>query len=152
MCLPPTQKGAKMESIVIEPGYAKRHPIIVRPQNRSYLEDKRWIKTAKGYEGYYQTKYGVWKGKIEKGPNSWEFYIFNPPESLLHGEHENCFRFEGNGWYWIHWQDKPRMVSDGIMAMERVIIESYRQLVQPRTRQSWWRNLLGGNHETTEHI
>jgi len=132
-------------SIVIEPGYASRHrKIVVGPKNRPYLEDRRWIKTANGYEGYYQTKYGAWKGMVNRDHTSWEFHIFRPPQTLLGSDHEACFKHEGNNWWWIHFREEPKNPSDGILAIERLITETFEQPIHRPLKRSWLRNLFGG--------
>ena len=135
-----------MERILIQPGYSRNNRTVISPQIKSYLREKKWVGNGTKYEGYYRTKNGAWRGKIVRGINSWEFHICNPPQSVLYGEHEACFRPEGNGWYWIHWQCEPGNLSDGIMAVEGLVDRSIVRGYQPsRSERSWWRQLLGGN-------
>jgi hypothetical protein len=134
-----------MERILIQPGYARRNRTIISPQIRPYLREKNWIGNSNEYEGYYRTKHGAWRGKIIRGIDSWEFYICNPPQSVLYGEHEACFKPEGDGWYWIHWQSEPKNLSDGIMAVERLIDQSFAHGYANQGERSWWRQLLGGD-------
>ncbi len=110
------------------------------------MEDRHWIKTAKGYEGLYQTKFGIWKGKIERDGNSWEYYIFNPPQSILQGKHEACFHHKGGNWWWIHFKVEPLNPSDGVLAVERLIIETFSiPNNHLKKKQSWLSNLFGGD-------
>jgi hypothetical protein len=131
-----------MEKIIIKPGYAERK--IIRPRKIPYLEERGWQKNGNGYEGYYTTKKGSWRGKLKQIAGQWDFYILDPPKELLKGEHQACFKHVGNNLWWIHWSKKPGTASEGILNIERLIEKTCINSRVGSGKQSWWQRIFEG--------
>jgi hypothetical protein len=104
-------------------------PVIkVERSRRPYHEEQGWQHTnglfSSKLTGYYRTRYGSFKGKIELGFNP-SFYIHNPPAELRDHSHWICFSARSGGWYSIHFSTRPRDVDSGIMTVERLITEAF---------------------------
>ncbi|MEW6686069.1 MAG: hypothetical protein AB1393_07685 [Candidatus Edwardsbacteria bacterium] len=85
-----------------------------------------WIQTKEGYKGWYRTKFGRWKGLIQRDyGDSYSFYIFDPPSELKESPHWACFSHKGNGKYHVHFQQKPDSIGDGIITIEKLITEAF---------------------------
>lgn len=93
-----------------------------------YWQEQGWIKFGGEYRGHYKTSHGRWRGLIrENFTGDYSFYIFNPPGIMRDSVHWDCLQHKGNGRYWIHFSNKPRDVSSGIIAVEKLITNSFRQ-------------------------
>lgn len=90
-----------------------------------YWQENGWKKSGKLYNGCYKTLHGKWDGAVrENFFNNLSFFIFNPPKKLKDGNHGACFSHKGNGSYSIHFSEKPRNVSEGIIAVEMLVAEA----------------------------
>ena len=90
-----------------------------------YWKENGWNRRGRNYAGYYQTQYGKFEGSIEESfLGNYSYYIFYPPGKVTEGTHGACFRYKGNGMYFIHFSEKPDNVSEGIISVEMVISES----------------------------
>jgi hypothetical protein len=84
-----------------------------------------------GYKGYYRTLYGSYPGEIkEEDTEGYDFFILKPPEQLMNHPHWICFTYQGKDLqerdrYHIHFKKKPRDIDSGIIAIERLIRESF---------------------------
>ncbi|MBI5806285.1 hypothetical protein HZA73_09585 [candidate division TA06 bacterium] len=87
-----------------------------------------WFQTNDGYNGWYRTKYGSWKGYIHRDyQDSYSYFIIDPPSEVKNGSHGACFSHRGNGKYQVHFSVKPTDIGDGILTVERLISESFGQ-------------------------
>src|SRR5918999_5802919 len=83
--------------------------ITVKRSTSPYLVQQGWKLTngSEGrWEGYYRSRYGSYKGKIEHS-SPLKFYIHNPPEPLRH-HHWVCFTALPGGWYSVHFKLLPK--------------------------------------------
>lgn len=91
-----------------------------------YWQSNGWVKTKKGYTGYYKTDFGKWWGLVQENyRGNYSFYILDPPDEVTNSEHGPCFFYLGDRAHFIHFSKKPKDVSSGILAIEKVICESF---------------------------
>lgn len=103
------------------------NPVRVAPVPRPYWEDAGWSRNGNFYRGNFQTPYGAYEGSIEqRSPNEFVFSILRPPQEVLSSSHGLCFNPRRRGWFEVHMSTRPKDVSSGIIAVERVIAESFR--------------------------
>ena len=98
-------------------GAGREHP---------YWQEHGWSKSGKGYSGYFATDYGRWIGTIKESYIGNNYFIIDPPDTLLNGSHSACFTHKGKGRYFIHFSRKPKDISSGIITIENLISESFR--------------------------
>lgn len=113
-------------SILLKKLIAIKRRITVKRSARPYLIQQGWKLThglERQWEGYYRTRYGSYKGKIERS-SSPKFYIHNPPEPLRQ-HHWACFTELPGGWYSAHFKKLPKDADSGVMAIERLINEAF---------------------------
>lgn len=111
-------------------GGARGHAPSVRVQRQplSYSQQQGWTKNGNRYEGSYQTPYGAFYGAIdEERSGRIQFFLYNPSPQIQKHSHWACFQNRGDGWYLIHMAREPKDVGSGIMTIERLIMEAYRQ-------------------------
>ncbi len=117
--------------------------VIGQDRERPYWQEKGWKKfndINDTYEGCFVTTDGRWKGTIEKGYlNRYAFYIFDPPKALRESNHWACFRNKGMGKYFIHFSRKPKDVSSGIITVEQLLSESFREQRKKQRGKRPWR-------------
>ena len=103
-------------------------PIPVTRDTRTYLEKQGWTLDTSSYpatwHGYYRTRHGSFKGRIEAS-NPSRFYFQHPPKGLSRHSHRACFHALDNGWYSIHFSTMPRDLDSGVLLLERILHESY---------------------------
>lgn len=100
-------------------------PVIQVPRNTQQLfEERGWTLRGRALKGYYRTRFGAFKGRIEKALSRPVFYIIDPPRELLHGDHSACFTEVRREEFRIHWSCKPIDCNMGILFMERCITEA----------------------------
>lgn len=105
--------------------YKKETKLLKTGKACPYWKENGWRKSNRLYSGYYKTIYGKWKGSArENFLNNYSFFIFYPPEKIKDGSHGACFSRKGNGIYSIHFSEKPRNVSEGIIAVEMLVAEA----------------------------
>jgi hypothetical protein len=110
---------------------------LVKRSTTTYLPAQGWQLTDgvvnPRWEGYYRTKFGSFKGRIDpRAEPKHCFAIYNPP-APLRKHHWSCFiKRQGeteNGWYSVHLLPFPNDLDSGVLAIERVIHEAFvRQL------------------------
>jgi hypothetical protein len=101
--------------------------VVGRDQELPYWQQNGWLKRGNTYQGYYRTSYGNWEGLIEEEyVNSYSFFIYNPPNKLKFSRHWDCFAYKGDGKYSIHFSEKPEDISSGIIVVERLISEAFK--------------------------
>ena len=100
--------------------------VIGKDKEYTYWQENGWRKIGNEYKGFFQTKYGKWRGVIiENYFKNHSFYIVTPPTILREGSHWSCFTHKGNGLYSIHFSHKPKDISSGILTVEQLIAESF---------------------------
>jgi hypothetical protein len=113
-------------SILLKRFIPIKHCLTVKRSSATYLIQQGW-KLTKGserrWEGYYRTRYGSFRGKVEHSSPP-KFYIHNPPEPLHH-HHWACFTEASGGWYSIHFKIRPKDADSGVMEIERLINEAF---------------------------
>jgi hypothetical protein len=98
----------------------------VRRREMPYWQERGWSRTGNTYTGSYQTRYGAFQGEIiQHSPNDIEFFLHQPSDEIRRGGHWACFQHRGNNWYLVHMGRRPKDVSSGMLAIERLITEAY---------------------------
>jgi hypothetical protein len=113
-------------SVSVQASQPMKHISHAHPVQRRllpYWQESGWSKVGNVYRGNYQTRYGAYQGWIEeRSPFEIHFFIFSPPNQVLHSSHGACFQPRGD-WFNVHMSQKPKDVSSGIIAVERLISE-----------------------------
>jgi hypothetical protein len=107
----------------------KRRVTVARSR-KSLLEERGWQKAGFGpfarWEGYYRTRFGSYKGKIEFSYPP-KFFVKDPPEGLAQHEHRACFTDLNNGgWRSVHFRVQPKDLDSGVVKIERILDEAFR--------------------------
>jgi hypothetical protein len=93
-----------------------------------YWIEAGWRKYNGAYEGYYFTRHGRWRGLVQESySDMYIFYIFDPPKALKESSHWPCFILKGPGKYSIHFSKRPEDLSSGIISIEQLISESFKE-------------------------
>ena len=108
-------------------------PRLVQRSNVAMWVQRGWKRSGNLYSGVYASKWGTFRGSIEKRADTWMVSIQPPPE-MSNNPRWGCFHPQPNkaGWYWIHLAQPPRDPSDDgcvssiIVYVERLISESFR--------------------------
>jgi hypothetical protein len=91
-----------------------------------YWQERGWQRNGNTYTGSYQTRYSAFYGEIQQhSGNDIDFYLYQPSDEIRGCGHWACFQHRGNDWYLVHMGRRPRDVSSGILAIERLITEAY---------------------------
>jgi hypothetical protein len=61
------------------------------------LANRGWKKDGYELTGFYRTKFGSFGGSVDITSVKPQFFIVNPPASVLNGPHHACFRPRGKG-------------------------------------------------------
>jgi hypothetical protein len=104
-----------------------RNSTPVRRQQLPYWQSAGWSRVGNVYRGNYQTRYGAFQGWIEESsPGQISFYILEPPPEVLNSSHGPCFQMLQDGrWFHVHMSSRPKDVSSGITAIERLIADCF---------------------------
>ena len=118
----------KKPFVYVVPSSPKKHNQ-VSPDNTP-LHIRRGWKQQQGNRitGYYRTRYGAWKGLIEKRGDIFKVYIFNPPTKKLKNHSRwICFHNKGGGRWLINLAINPKDQDVGaiIFFVENLIIKSF---------------------------
>ena len=103
---------------------------IAHTKAMSVWKAKGWHERFHGvYEGYFATKFGPRKGRVEFGPSD-EFrrlIIWDPPREIWKAGHLHapCLISLGKKKYELHLNTPPTSVDMAIMNMERICDEAY---------------------------
>jgi hypothetical protein len=98
----------------------------VQRQQVPYWQERGWIRRGHTYTGNYQSQYAAFCGEIrDHGRSEIEFFLYNPTDEVRRCSHWPCFQHRGNDWYLIHMGRRPKDVSSGILAIERLITEAF---------------------------
>ena len=87
------------------------------------------MRVKDGLAGTYQTDFGSYRGWISENRSGtfWTYYILQPPQELASNSHWPCFSSIDGNWFQIHMREIPRDVSSGIMTVERVLTEAFKE-------------------------
>jgi hypothetical protein len=105
-------------------------PSIVVPRRElPYWRERGWTCDGTNYSGSYQTPYGAFQGWItqEAWSGNIDFFLYNPPPEIRSHAHWVCFAPRGGDWFLVHMERRPKDVSSGIIAIERLITEAFEQ-------------------------
>ena len=121
-----------MERLLITPSMEQDERVQIRPRLKidrarlSYLEARGWAKHGNRYRGAFKTRYGEWWGEAELVGREPNLFIYNPPNEVRNGPHGACFQTHvGNNWWWVHFQRESPEPGDEVIAIERVLEESF---------------------------
>jgi hypothetical protein len=64
---------------------------------------------------------------VQHSGNDIEFLLYQPTAEIQQHSHWVCFQHQGKAWYLVHMGRRPADVSSGILAIERLITESFEQ-------------------------
>lgn len=103
--------------------------IQIERDRRSLTEVRGWKRDGNRLIGAYRTPRGSFVGEISlTHPSNPEFFILNPPESLLTGRHASCFRKRNSGKqgdrYFVHFGLSNPDIDAGIVAIEKLIAQA----------------------------
>ena len=109
--------------------FNSKNPKTVIPDNTPLYIKRGWMKKGNQYQGYYRTRYGSWRGLIERRGDKFIVIIVSPPKDRLK-KHKRwvCFHHKkGNHWS-IHLAINPKDgdISAIIYYVEKIINDSYR--------------------------
>lgn len=91
-----------------------------------YWRERGWTLAGGAYAGSYQTRHGSFAGRVEdRGFGIFRFYITDPPQALRRSAHWACFQPRGAKGFKVHMARRPRDVSSGIIAIERLLTEAF---------------------------
>ena len=103
---------------------------IVKRNSQPLWMQRHWQRRGNEYRGFYRTPYGSYQGKIVfRFIGKIQFYIFNPPSCIVGHPHEPCFVPKGGGKFEVHFSKKSQNVSDGIAAIEQVLIDAFEKKI-----------------------
>jgi hypothetical protein len=98
----------------------------VQRRELPYWQERGWNRRGNTYNGSYQTRHGAFWGEIQQhSGNDIDFYLYQPSDEIRRCGHWACFQHRANDWYLVHMGRRPRDVSSGIIAIERLITEAY---------------------------
>ena len=101
---------------------------IVRRTITPIWRQRRWQRDGESYFGYYRTPLGSCRGRIvRRYRGKWVFLIYEPPECLRSHSHWTCFIRAGHETYEVHFHNRGRSVDDGILAIERILLEAHKE-------------------------
>lgn len=96
----------------------------VRNTQPFYVE-RGWQLRGNTLHGWYRTRRGAVEGRIERAfGDGARYFIINPPQKLLTGEHSSCFHQRGENRFEVHFSKKPADLTGGIMELERLLFEA----------------------------
>lgn len=101
--------------------------IIVERRERTYAEERGWVRNGNEYRGNYQTPSAVFQGyALEQTPGNFQFFLYGPSEQIRADGHWTCFQPNNSpGWYFVHMSRQPKDLSSGIITIERLISRAY---------------------------
>ncbi len=106
------------------------HRPLVKVNRRelAYWEEHGWTQSGNSYVGYYQTRYGSFKGMaIQRGAHYLRFTIEDPPQAIKEHSHWTCFIRRQGDIYEIHMGRMPADISSGIITIERLLTEAFEE-------------------------
>lgn len=98
---------------------------VVEPDSRPLWQLRGWRAQGEKLVGAFRTPRGSYAGEISlANRHRPEFFIVNPPPTLLTGSHAACFRSRGGGRYFVHFGVAHPEPDAGIAAIEKLIVAS----------------------------
>lgn len=97
-----------------------RTALMIHRNSTPLYEERGWKRKNGALLGYYRTPFGSFQGLVEGS----SYYIFDPPQAVLDGEHGACFRQRGIHLFEIHWRERPKDISAGILHVEKCLMEA----------------------------
>lgn len=123
------RKRGTAKVVVMPPPFPNSYRNAVKPDNTPLHVKRGWIEKGNLYRGYYRTKYGAWRGEIERRGDKFRVFIFKPPQNQIK-KHSRwaCFHLvRGNKWRIdLAVNPKDRDVGAIIFYVEKVVSESFR--------------------------
>jgi hypothetical protein len=119
---------SRPNEVLTMPGGADRRPApVVERQEIPYWRERGWKRTGWTYKGNYVTPYGAFAGWISQPSiTDIQFYIQHPPACVFESSHAGCFQPRDKDWFFVHMYRRPRDVSSGIAAIERLLTDCFR--------------------------
>lgn len=91
-----------------------------------YWQERGWHQRGNTYTGAYQTRHGAFTGEIRQHHgDDIEFFLYQPSQEIQRHSHWTCFQHQRDDWYLVHMGRRPKDVSSGILAIERLITEAF---------------------------
>lgn len=121
----PPAPSARPVRVVSRPVSPVTRGIRVPVDRRPLWQLRGWQRQGNRLTGAFRTPRGSYLGEIilhHQGPPT--YYITNPPQGLLKGNHAACFRARGSGKYLVHFGVDNPEVDSGIVAIEKIVAES----------------------------
>ena len=101
----------------------------VKPDNTPLHLKRGWTRRGNHYQGFYRTRYGAWRGEIERRGDKFKVQIIKPPtEQIRKHPRWPCFHEETGGRWRIDLAVNPKDGDVGaiIFYVEKVIVDSFR--------------------------
>ena len=141
-CLPPSkQKRVRIIRTRSFKAKVKRGRVTVKPRvtrngkaaqiigmdkDYPYWKENGWVKVKNGYQGYYKTDYGRWRGFVQENyKGNYSFFIIDPPEEVMKSTHGPCFFDLGDEIHTVHFNEAPKDMSSGIVVVEKTISQAF---------------------------
>lgn len=99
---------------------------LIRRRELPYWEESGWQRSGGTYAGAYHTPFGAFLGRVETRWGDLHFYMNDPPSVMRRSSHWACFQPVGERGFHLHMARRPKDVSSGILAVERLLMEAYR--------------------------
>ena len=107
-----------------------RGRLIVRPQPRTFWQERGWQARGSRLIGRYQTSVRTFPGRIENYQGRFpRFYIRDVPEQLFDHPHAACFQPRDGDWFFVHFAPRPKDPDSGIRKIEQIMEEVVNQEV-----------------------
>ena len=103
-------------------------PALVRVDETELWRRQGWSRSGNRYEGWYRTRFGAWRGRIEKRGDIFCPRIFDPPlRQLRRHPRWICFHLVKGKWWRIDLAINPagRDVDSVLFNIERILDESF---------------------------
>jgi len=101
--------------------------LTVGVDRRPLWKVRGWRRKGDKLVGAFRTPRGSIAGAItlDRANRPQDYYLINPPASLLDGPKKPCFRPRGKNLYWVHFSRMPRELDGGIVAIESLIRDAF---------------------------
>jgi hypothetical protein len=100
--------------------------VVGTDKDRPYWQENGWVKMRDGYQGYYKTDYGKWRGFIQENyKGNYAYFIIDPPKEVMQSAHGPCFFELGDEIHTVHFNKAPKDISSGIVTIEKTISQAF---------------------------
>lgn len=114
------------DTSLVQTAQSMARPMTVPRDIRPIWVERGWHRSGNVYAGFYRTRFGAHAGKIvRRFSGHFSFWITSPPVCLFSGSHGACFIHESGNTYKIHFRNRGLTIDDGILAIERVLLQAY---------------------------